>query len=427
MGLVWFTNNLRVADNQALNQAIEKHHKVLGIYCLDPRHFEYLPYGFRKTGKFRAKFLLETLADLKKNLENIGVPLFVFEGKPEDILPAFCRSHNTTEIYHQQEWTTEETAITAYLQSNHPSLHLHGFYDQLLFLPETIHNLFPVIPKVFTEFRKKVEKTIQPKRPLPKQTKQSQEEPIPDTPALPDLESLGYENFYTDARSAFPFSGGETSAWERIETYFWETQNLTTYKQTRNGMIGTEYSSKLSPWLANGSLSVRQLYAEIEKFENEVLKNQDTYWLKFELLWREYFKHYSMTLGNRLFYSGGPYKTFKNFKNNPQLFRSWAFGETTDDFINAHMNELRLTGWMSNRGRQNAASYLSTHLHVDWRWGAAWFENLLLDYDVHSNYCNWLYNSQIGNDPRQRIFRPKLQAERYDPNASFRTMWLKKI
>lgn len=136
-------------------------------------------------------------------------------------------------------------------------------------------------------------------------------------------------------------------------------------------MIGSEYSAKLSPWLANGSLSVRQLCVEIEKFEREVVQNQDTYWLKFELLWREYFKHLSMALGKRLFYAQEPFKRQKFFKSEPSVFERWAYDQTSNDFINAQMKKLWHTGWMSNRGRQNAASYLTTQLQTDWRWGAA--------------------------------------------------------
>lgn len=423
-GVVWFTNNLRAHDNLSLEQAAEKYQNIFGLYCLDPCHFEVLPLGFRKTEKFRAKFLLETLDDLQKNLRKRQITLFVIKGKPEDVLPQFCKTHQAIDVYHQQEWTSEEKAITEHLMQNHPQLRLHGFYDQMLFSPEAIAQVCPTLPNVFTDFRKKVEKFLLPQAPLPQSESHTQTDQIPETLPLPNLESLGFDNFQTDSRSAFPFRGGETSACERIENYFWKTRHLATYKETRNGMVGTEYSSKLSPWLANGSLSVRQVYAWIEQFENEVIRNQDTYWLKFELLWREYFKHFSMTLGNKLFQPYGLSPTHKSFKNDIRLFKKWTYGQTSDDFVNAHMTELYQTGWMSNRGRQNVANYLTVHLQVDWRWGAAWFESLLLDYDVHSNYCNWLYNSQIGNDPRQRTFNIRLQAERYDPEGKFRKTWL---
>ena len=88
------------------------------------------------------------------------------------------------------------------------------------------------------------------------------------------------------------------------------------------------------------------------------------------------------------------------------------------------MIELKNTGWMSNRGRQNVASYLTKNLNIDWRMGASYFESMLIDYDVHSNYGNWMYVAGVGNDPRDRVFNVKLQAERYDPNGKFQNLWL---
>ena len=90
------------------------------------------------------------------------------------------------------------------------------------------------------------------------------------------------------------------------------------------------------------------------------------------------------------------------------------------------MIELNTTGFMSNRGRQNVASYLAKEWHIDWRWGAAYFEAMLIDYDVHSNYGNWMYNSGVGNDPRNRKFNIGHQAERYDPKGTFQNTWLQK-
>jgi len=88
------------------------------------------------------------------------------------------------------------------------------------------------------------------------------------------------------------------------------------------------------------------------------------------------------------------------------------------------MIELKETGWMSNRGRQNVASFFAKDLELDWRIGAAYFEAMLIDYDVHSNYGNWMYVSGVGNDPRDRKFNVDLQAERYDTDGRYRKLWL---
>ena len=99
-------------------------------------------------------------------------------------------------------------------------------------------------------------------------------------------------------------------------------------------------------------------------------------------------------------------------------------GRTREPFVNANMRELAATGWISNRGRQNVASYWSKQLKQDWRIGASWFESQLLDYDVHSNWGNWMYNSGVGNDPRDRVFNIRRQAEQYDSSGKYQRLWL---
>ena len=211
---------------------------------------------------------------------------------------------------------------------------------------------------------------------------------------------------------------------ERLDSYFWQSDAIQTYKETRNGLIGTNYSSKLSPWLALGCISSRTIYHELKRYEESRTKNQSTYWLFFELLWRDYFKYVSLKHGNAIFYPWGIQNISKSWKKDKDVFRTWVDGKTQSDFVNANMLELKHTGWMSNRGRQNVASYLTKTLGIDWRWGAAYFESMLIDYDVHSNYGNWMYVAGVGNDPRDRIFNVERQAAYYDPNEEFQDLWL---
>ena len=155
-------------------------------------------------------------------------------------------------------------------------------------------------------------------------------------------------------------------------------------------------------------------------------KNQSTYWLIFELIWRDYFKYISLKHGNKIFKIGGILERDYLWSSELERFRQWADGLTPEPFVNANMIELKHSGWMSNRGRQNVASYFAKEMKMDWRIGAAYFESLLLDYDVHSNYGNWMYVSGVGNDPRDRKFDVQWQAERYDPNRKFQNLWLQK-
>lgn len=426
--LVWFQNNLRVEDNLVLSEARKENQNLIAVYFFDPRHFEFTEFGFRKTGKFRAKFLIESIAELKGNLAALKIPLFIYHEKPEERLPEFLHKYSISAIYHQQEWTSEEQNLIARLKKLVPeNIRFDSFYDQFLFHPEDLpYSDFSEIPKVFTNFRKKCEAQVSVRKCIPALDALKEANfNIKNETKIPKLEQLGFEGFQQDSRTAFPFKGGENQAKKRIQQYFWETENLARYKQTRNGLIGDGYSSKLSAWLANGSISAKQVFWEVKKFEKEVIKNEDSYWLIFELIWRDYFKFISLKHGNKIFKIGGILDKDLEWNNSQTAFGEWISGETKEPFVNANMKEIAATGFMSNRGRQNVVSFWAKELKQDWRVGAAYFESLLIDYDTHSNWGNWIYNSGVGNDPRDRKFHIKNQADRYDPDQKFQDLWLK--
>ncbi|MDN3596532.1 DASH family cryptochrome [Zunongwangia endophytica] len=424
-GLIWFENNLRIKDNEALAEACKSHDRTIAIYCFDPRKFEITKYGFPKTGKFRAKFLLESITQLQQNLEKLNISLLIFQKKPEDIIPEIVENHKVEVIYFQKEWTSEEKEVIEAVRNKLPNTEFRSFYSQFLFHPEDIpYEDFSKIPKVYTEFRKKCEKQVDVRDEIEIPQQKSENNLLENTSEIPNLSDLGLEEFQQDSRTAFPFEGGEDEAWKRIQEYFWNTKNLSAYKQTRNGLLGKDYSSKLSAWLANGSISAVSIYHEVKKFEKEVTKNQDTYWLIFELIWRDFFKYISLKHGNSIFKLGGilDKKLEWNFDNI--ALEKWMEGKTKEAFVDANMKEIAATGFMSNRGRQNVNSYWAKQLKQDWRAGAAYFESMLIDYDVHSNWGNWMYNSGVGNDPRDRKFNIKSQADRYDPNKEHQDTWL---
>ncbi|TAI46777.1 DASH family cryptochrome [Flagellimonas allohymeniacidonis] len=423
--LVWFRNDLRVADNNSLSEAL-KADKVIAVYFFDPRQYAMDAFGFKKMERFRAKFLLETVAQLQENLKKLNITLLTYHAKPEDILPNLIEKHRIGSLYLQKEWTSEETKVLNLVKGRlHRNISIVETYDQFLFHPLDIpYASFQAIPNVFTQFRKKCEKMVVVRPSLPEPTAKPIENQIENPTCLPTLAELGLQTFVTDPRSAFPFKGGENEALNRLQNYFWETKKLAYYKKTRNGLVGTDYSSKFSPWLANGSISARTVYWEVNRFEKEIKKNQDTYWLIFELIWRDYFKYVSMKYGNQIFKIGGILNKEYAWGQDEKLLNPWINGNTSEAFVNANMIELRETGWMSNRGRQNVASYWAKELEQDWRIGAAYFESMLIDYDVHSNWGNWMYNSGVGNDPRDRKFNIKRQADMYDANSKFQNLWL---
>jgi deoxyribodipyrimidine photo-lyase len=251
-----------------------------------------------------------------------------------------------------------------------------------------------------------------------------------DAGALPTLASLGLTEPMADPRELFRFRGGERAGRERLQQWMWEADRLRTYKTTRNGLLLTDDSSKLSAWLAHGCLSPRLVYAEVRRYERERVRNADTDWLVFELLWRDYFRLVLEKWGGRLFAPGGlnglPYPWRRLDDEGARAdFNQWTTGRTGFPLVDAAMRELAATGYTSNRARQNVASFLTRVLGIDWRLGASWFESLLVDYDVASNWGNWAYVAGVGNDARGfRFFNVLKQAREYDPRGDFATHWL---
>jgi len=422
--LVWFRNDLRVDDHNGLKLALNNSNKVVGFYCFNPKVFSENKLGFKKTDVFRTKFLIETVDNLKENLKKNNISLIIKIGDPVEELSNVITQHNIYNIYLQKEWTKEEYDEEALLKSKLTNVLFHSTYDQFLYHPDDVDNQF--ISDIFTNFRKYCEKKIDVRNLTLNSYKLNSENLLNENYEVPSLNQLGFDDFILDNRSAFNFSGGSESAKKRLNQYLWKSRKINYYKKTRNGLIGLDYSSKFSPWLANGSISPREIYWEIKEYEKDILKNQSTYWLVFELIWRDYFKYISLKYGSKIFKIGGILEKDYEWINDFRIFKDWTEGRTVEPFVNANMIELNSTGWMSNRGRQNVASFLAKGLKIDWRWGARYFESKLIDYDVHSNYGNWMYVSGVGNDPRDRKFSIKFQAERYDPLNKFQNMWLQK-
>ena len=425
-GLIWFRNNLRTRDNISILKAVENHEKVIAVYFFDPKYFSKDKFGFQKTAKFRAKFLIDTVIDLQQNLAKLNITLLTYFSAPENKISTLAEDYSVTSLYTQKEWTKEEVDTNKLIKKTLPkNVTFVEDYDQFLYHPETVSKNFSNIPDVFTQFRKKLEKyvTIQDENSIDKLPSSNQ---IENATKIPTLNDLGFKDFKISPKTAFPFSGGETEALKRLNYYLFESKKVGFYKKTRNGLVGKDYSTKFSPWLANGSLSAKTIYHQVKKYEAEFGSNQSTYWVIFELIWRDYFKYISLKYDSKIFKIGGILDREYNWNSDKEDIERWINGETKDDFVNANMIELKETGWMSNRGRQNVASYFAKELLLDWRIGAAYFESVLLDYDVHSNYGNWMYVAGVGNDPRDRKFNTQLQAERYDANHKFRKLWLEK-
>ena len=420
--LVWFRNNLRVEDNSSLTNAINNSDKIIGYINIDPRNFISTKYGFKKTEKYRAKFFLESIIELKKQLDILNISLIVTHDYLDKSISQIINQYEIKKVFLQTEWTRDELIEESYLPEK---VDLIKDFDQFLYSPNDVKTLYDNIPRGFSNFRKKCEKylSVDDILPIPKPlnpgNKISTEYPIPS------LSDIGFNLFEVHKSSVFKFKGGEINGKKRIDDYFFNTRNVSNYKSTRNGLVGENYSSKFSPWLANGSVSVKYIYSQLKKYESEVEQNDSTYWLYFELIWRDFFKYVSMQHKEKFFSRDGIYGDEKKWSTDQKTLSNWINGKTNEPFVNANMIELFETGFMSNRGRQNVSNYLTKELKIDWRIGAEYFESMLIDYDVHSNYGNWLYNAGIGNDSMPfRKFNPKLQSDRYDPDKLYEKTWL---
>jgi deoxyribodipyrimidine photo-lyase len=428
LGLVWFRRDLRLRDNEVLTEALRQFDQILPVYVLDPREWGKSPYGFRRTGVFRTRFLRESLGVLRRGLQNRAGDLWVAKGEPEEVLPDLVRRYGVSGVFASKEVTWEEEQVERRLVEGLEGVcSVRWFRGQTLVHPADLPFEVGSLPMVFTAFRRRVEAAwvVRPELPTPGLI--SCPENI-ERSGVADLDGDWSGEAVDDERSVLRFRGGETEGLGRLESYIWVGDHLRNYKETRNGLVGADYSSKLSPWLALGSLSPRTVYFEVQRYESERVKNESTYWLVFELLWRDFFRFLAEKVGRQLFCS-------KGFRNNLMpaggrdslVISRWLEGRTGRAFVDAGMRELRLTGYLSNRMRQNVASYFVHDLGQDWRIGAEWFESALVDYDVCSNWGNWAYLAGVGTDPREgRRFNVEGQAERYDPEGEYRKLWVER-
>ena len=432
--LVWFRNDLRSHDCETLYRASQQVKQtgaqIFPVYCFDPRHFGETSFGFAKTGTFRAKFLIESVANLRESLRSLNSDLIVRIGKPEDILPELAQQYEIGSIYYHAEVTTEEKAVETNLCAilKEKNIAFKSFWGNTLLHPDDLPFAIAELPELFTHFRKQVEADLTVRKVFPTSDRLN---PLPnqlDVGEVPTLATFGLIEPTPCDRAVLQFKGGETEALKRLEHYFWQSDRLQVYKQTRNGMLNTDDSSKFSPWLSLGCLSPRYVYAQVKQYERDRFAKDSTYWLIFELLWRDYFRFVAAKHGDRLFYRTGLRGIDIPWKQDWKRFEIWQTGKTGFPLVDANMRELVNTGFMSNRGRQNVASFLTKNLGIDWRMGAEWFESLLVDYDPCSNWGNWNYTAGVGNDARGfRFFNINKQSQDYDPQGEYVKHWLPEL
>lgn len=496
--------DLRVADNPIFNEisklASQSHTPfthILPVYVFPAQQVEVsgfikdsskkspYPEARSEVGKFwrcgphRARFLAESVWDLKSDLRSKGSDLVIRAGMIsdvlKDILTAF-KEHGNAEV--MGIWMTDEEGVEekreerdARRTAEKQGVDFRLWVDEKYFIDDrdVPFDNPRKIPDVFTSYRKSVEplrdaprKTLPTPKSLPSLPDfvPPQQEPfsIPDgydeleaallepLKAKPMLDNMG--PFPKDTKSAHSFHGGSKEGQKRIQ-HLMASGSMTSYKDTRNGMLGLDFSTKLSAWLALGCITARQVHFQLMDFEDgkdDQFKgtqgygkgeNKGTAAVRFELLWRDYMRLCTRKFGARLFKIEGfrnddSYPWKEPGKDNPEveeMVQRFLRGTTGTGLIDASQRELWHTGYTSNRARQNVASYLAKHLGVNWKIGAEWYESQLADYDLSSNWGNWQYVAGVGNDPRgeARVFNPVKQAVDYDPQGDYVKAWVEEL
>lgn len=425
-GIVWFTSDLRIEDNETLSRAIDENDFVIPLYCWDEEFFESKHNNFPRVGFHRQRFILNAIIDLHNSLKSIGGVLFVRHGKAINIFKEITQKNNIQKVYTKKQVGFEEKTLNEELKNYLFSVGVdfQEYSTSTLYHPSDLPFSMSTIPTVFSKFRKLTEKESTVRLPLRKPNAILCPKEKNDFPP-----KLKFKNSYDLLSPSLPVLGGEKYALEHLKRYLFESKSILHYKKTRNELFGLEFSSKLSPWLALGCLSPKFIYHQIKAFEREFHANESTYWLVFEILWRDFFRFCFKKHPTEYFKKHGIIGSSSN-KNqiNIEIINDWINGNTQNQFVNASMNELKSTGWTSNRMRQIVASYFIHDLKQDWRIGASYFEYILIDYDVSSNWGNWAYIAGVGNDPRAgRKFNLEKQEDLYDKEKRYQTIWLSQL
>lgn len=428
----WFRNDLRLHDQVALSEAVRVARDaggwLLPVFVHDVAWDQATSWGFARVGARRRAWWASALDGLAEQLRQRSSGLLECRGDPAGVLARLVASLGDPLLVCEEIPAPEEQAAVEALRA--AGVRVRTVWHSTLLHPEDLPFAPDRVADTFTVFRQAVERAgVRARAPL---AEPADLPPLPRVPvdaawATDRAVRPSFECLPAEPRSSFPvhlptFHGGERAALAHLDDYCGRGLPHT-YKQTRNGLSGVGYSSKWSPWLATGALSPRRAMAAIHAFESAHGANDGTYWLWFELLWRDHFRFLHLKHGRRLYHPGGltgrPAPS-----HDAAAFARWCDGRTGLAWIDAGMRELAATGYLSNRMRQNVASHLIHDLGCDWRAGAAWFESRLLDYDVSSNQGNWLYLAGRGTDPRGgRRFDPARQSAEHDPHGDYRRLW----
>lgn len=426
--LLWFKQDLRLDDNPALLLAAQAQ-ALLPVYVFDPRQLQVGELGARRMGVHRTRFLLESLLALDVALRQKGSRLLLVRGCAEEVIPALVERFKLHEVVTSAELAPDEQAQLDLVREQLGPVPLLETASNDMFRAEALPYTSATLPATYTAFCRVHAAHLSVFEPQPAPAvlpplPQHAEEAF--TP-LPTLSQMGLGESQQLPGAAFPFAGGEMAAEARLREYLWTSAGVREYG-TGEQHMGTENSAKLSPWLANGCLSARRVAAELRRHEGHYGANASTQAFWHALLWREFLRSTLAQRGKALFSAAGTAATARAPVAVDERFLHWCAGRTGLPLVDACMRELAATGFLSNRARRIVAGYLVGELKQDWRHGAAWFEEHLLDHEPASNWGNWAYLAGLCSDPRSaEAFNSLRQARLHDPDAAYVSRWLPEL
>jgi deoxyribodipyrimidine photo-lyase len=417
--LVWLRDDLRVADNPALLAAVDRGEPIVVVFILDE-----VSDGIRPLGGATKWWLHHSLAALSDKLHRLGGKLILRHGKAPDVVRALIRETDAGAVFWNRRYGKPERDMDAAVKeyAKAAGLDAQSFQANLLFEPWTVRTGNNTPYTVYTPFWKScINRPTPPRLPLPAPT----ELRAPATqPESDDLDSWNLLPTTPDWALAFPhrWTVGENGAHAALELFL--TTRLTRYAKGRD--FPAEYStSELSPHLRWGEISPFQVWHATDAYRREnPAADINTNATKFiaELGWREFsynLLYHWPDLATVNF--DGRFNHFPWGEVDPEILEAWQQGRTGIPMVDAGMRELWQTGYMHNRVRMIAASFLIKNLLVDWRIGEAWFWDTLVDADPASNAASWQWVAGSGADaaPYFRVFNPMLQAEKFDPKHDY--------
>lgn len=400
MNIFLHRDDLRVHDNKGLKKASEDG-KVIPVYIEDPRIAE-------RTGRNKKAFREKGLGHLAQKYEEIDSGLIIRKGNTVEELQKILEQFEVEKIFFNQSYSPIKREICKDIHKL--SYSTESFHDSLLVEPEQLSQEYDTFSPFYREW-KDIEK--------------------PSAFSIPEnLADIEREipDFTTETSAEIP-EAGEDIALEKWKDF--RENRLESYKDKRDNVGNAESVSRLSMYYSSGMLGSRKVLSDVENLiENEDDTGKIRNYAKYrnELAWREFF--YQVLCHN----PEAVYENYKNFeneiewRNDPEEFEAWKKGETGVPFVDAGIRELRETGYMHNRTRQNAASFLTKHLMVDWRRGARFFREHLLDHNTASNNGGWQWAASTGTDSVPiRIFNPVKQGRRYDEDAEYIKRWIPEL